>query len=122
LGLRNHLPESTVCRDQSAALGVARASGFRSCRRQLLSDHGVVRHISFRRFERYDAGRTNAGHSDRFGPVPPAFPPDTPTLKVVALGGAIFRRILGRGDPKLRAAAIVLAALSTPEYWGHIVF
>jgi hypothetical protein len=43
-------------------------------------------------------------------------------VHVVALGVAIFCWIAGRRDPKLRAAGIVLAALSVQEFWGHIFF
>jgi exosortase/archaeosortase family protein len=49
--------------------------------------------------------------------------PTTRTIKVVALEVAIFCWILGRrDDAKLRAAGIVLGALSIQQYWGHIVF
>jgi exosortase/archaeosortase family protein len=41
---------------------------------------------------------------------------------VVALGIAIFCWIGSGGDAKLRAAGIVLAALSVQEFWGHIFF
>ena len=52
----------------------------------------------------------------------PLFLPTTRTIKVLALGAAMFSWIRGRGDPKLRAAGVVLAALTIQEYWGHIVF
>lgn len=52
----------------------------------------------------------------------PLFLPTTRTIKVLALGAAIFTWIRGRGDPKLRAAGVVLAALTIQEYWGRIVF
>jgi exosortase/archaeosortase family protein len=43
-------------------------------------------------------------------------------IQVVGLGVAIFCWVSGRGDPKLRTAGIVLAALSVQEFWGHILF
>ena len=46
----------------------------------------------------------------------------TRTIKVLALGAAIFIWIRGRRDPKLRAAGVVPAALAIQEYWGHIIF
>jgi hypothetical protein len=41
---------------------------------------------------------------------------------VTALGIAIFGSLFNRGDPKLRAAGIVLAALSVQQFWGRIFF
>jgi hypothetical protein len=41
---------------------------------------------------------------------------------VTALGIAIFGSLFNRGDPKLRAAGIVLAALSVRQFWGRIFF
>jgi exosortase/archaeosortase family protein len=52
----------------------------------------------------------------------PLLLPTTRTIKVLALGTAIFFWIRGRGDPKLRAAGVVLGALTIQEYWGHIIF
>ncbi len=52
----------------------------------------------------------------------PLFLPTTRTIKVLALGAGLFSWIRGRGDPKLRGAGVVLAALTIQEYWGHIVF
>jgi exosortase/archaeosortase family protein len=52
----------------------------------------------------------------------PLFLPTTRTIKVLALGAAIFLWIRGRGDPKLRSAGVVLGALTIQEYWGHIIF
>jgi exosortase/archaeosortase family protein len=52
----------------------------------------------------------------------PLFFPTTRTIKVLALGAGLFSWIRGRGDPKLRGAGVVLAALTIQEYWGHIVF
>jgi exosortase/archaeosortase family protein len=52
----------------------------------------------------------------------PLFLPTTRTIKVLALGAAVFFWIRGRGDPKLRAAGVVLGALTIQEYWGHIIF
>jgi hypothetical protein len=48
-----------------------------------------------------------------------------PTIRTIwctALGVAIFGIISNKGDPKLRAGAIVLAALSVQQFWGHIFF
>lgn len=48
-----------------------------------------------------------------------------PTLRsiwIVASGVAIYWWIVGADDPRLRAAGIVLAALSTQELWGHVFF
>jgi hypothetical protein len=48
-----------------------------------------------------------------------------PTVRMIwatALGAAVLAIISSKGDPKLRAAAIVLAALSVQEFWGHIFF
>lgn len=52
----------------------------------------------------------------------PLLLPTTRTIKVVALGAALFCWIRGRDDPKLRSAGIVLAALAIQQYWGHIIF
>ena len=52
----------------------------------------------------------------------PLFLPTTRTIKVLALGAAVFVYLRGRRDPKLRAVGVVLAALTIQEYWGHIVF
>jgi len=52
----------------------------------------------------------------------PLLLPTERTIKVVALGAAVFLYLRGRSDPKLRAAGIVLAALTVQQYWGHIVF
>ncbi len=48
--------------------------------------------------------------------------PTIPMIWSAALGVAIFGVISNKGDPKLRAAAIVLAALSVQQFWGHIFF
>ena len=50
------------------------------------------------------------------------FVPSTRMIWVAALGVAIFGWLCNRGDPKLRAAATVLAALSVQELWGRIFF
>lgn len=52
----------------------------------------------------------------------PLFLPASRMIQVVALAAAVFFWIRGRSDPKLRAAGIVLAALSIQQFWGHIVF
>ena len=50
------------------------------------------------------------------------FLPTTRMIWGTALGIGIFVWIFNGGDPKLRAAGIVLAALSVQEFWGHIFF
>jgi hypothetical protein len=50
------------------------------------------------------------------------FLPTPRIIWCVALGIAIFCLIRNEGDPKLRAAGIVLAALSIQEFWGHVFF
>jgi hypothetical protein len=50
------------------------------------------------------------------------FLPTTRMIWVAAVGIAIYLWIFNGGDPKLRAAGIVLAALSTQEFWGHVFF
>ena len=52
----------------------------------------------------------------------PLFLPTTRTIKVLALGAAVFFWFRGGDQPKLRSAGIVLAALAIQKYWGHIVF
>ena len=47
------------------------------------------------------------------------FVPSTPMIWVAVLGVAIFGRLFNGGDPKLRAAGTVLAALSVQELWGR---
>ena len=41
---------------------------------------------------------------------------------VAATGIAIYLWLFGDGDRKLRAAAVVLAALAVQELWGHLLF
>jgi hypothetical protein len=41
---------------------------------------------------------------------------------IAAIGIATYLWIFNCGDPKLRAAGIVLAALSVQEFWGHVFF
>jgi hypothetical protein len=41
---------------------------------------------------------------------------------VAGTGIAVFCLISNRNDLKMRAAGVVLAALSVQEFWGHIVF
>jgi hypothetical protein len=50
------------------------------------------------------------------------FLPTSRMIWVSAVGIAIYLWIYNGGDPKLRAAGIVLAALSVQEFWGHIFF
>jgi hypothetical protein len=50
------------------------------------------------------------------------FLPTSRMIWVSASGIAIYLWIYNGGDPKLRAAGIVLAALSVQEFWGHIFF
>jgi exosortase/archaeosortase family protein len=48
-----------------------------------------------------------------------------PTLRiiwVVATASAVYWWVCNSGDLKLRAAGIVLAALSVQEFWGHVLF
>ena len=98
-------------------------AALRPCRRQYFSDHGVVRHISPPCLKRSDASRANAGHSDRLGSLPPPFPARQPEpSRSLRSEPPFFSWIRGRGDPKLRGAGVVLAALTIQEYWGHIVF
>ncbi len=52
----------------------------------------------------------------------PLFVPSGRMIWVTALGVAIFGTVFNRGDRKLRAAGIVLAALSVQEFWGRIFF
>jgi hypothetical protein len=41
---------------------------------------------------------------------------------VTALGVAVYGLLFSLSDPKLRAASVVLAALSVQEFWGRIIF
>ncbi len=50
------------------------------------------------------------------------FVPKTGLIWVTALGIAVFGSLFNGGDRKLRAAEIVLAALSIQEFWGHTFF
>jgi hypothetical protein len=50
------------------------------------------------------------------------FLPTSRMIWVAAVGIAIYLSIYNRGEPKLHAAGIVLAALSVQEFWGHIFF
>jgi len=50
------------------------------------------------------------------------FFPASPMIWVAATGVAIYLLFCGRGDLGLRAAGMVLAALSVQELWGHILF
>jgi hypothetical protein len=50
------------------------------------------------------------------------FVPSPQSIWLTALGIAIYYALVSGGDLKLRAAAIVLAALSVQEFWGRIVF
>ncbi len=52
----------------------------------------------------------------------PVFLPTSRMIWVSALGIAIYVWIFNGGDAKLRAAGIVLGALSVQEFWGHILF
>jgi hypothetical protein len=49
------------------------------------------------------------------------FVPSTRMIWVAVLGVAIFGWLFNGGDPKLRAAGIVLAALSVQELWAHFL-
>lgn len=50
------------------------------------------------------------------------FAPATRLIWVAALGVGIYGSLFNQGDPKLRAAAVVLSALSVQEFWGRIFF
>lgn len=50
------------------------------------------------------------------------FIPMSPAIWVAALGIAIYLFLFNNGDPRLRAAATVLAGLAVQQYWGHIFF
>ncbi|MGA2795900.1 MAG: hypothetical protein ABSE69_20820 [Roseiarcus sp.] len=50
------------------------------------------------------------------------FLPSTRMIWVAAVGVAMLWWIFNGGDQKLRAAGIVLAALSVQEFWGHLFF
>jgi exosortase/archaeosortase family protein len=50
------------------------------------------------------------------------FWPTSVMIWVAATGIAIYLWRVGAGDPRLRAAGIVLAALAVQEFWGHIFF
>lgn len=48
--------------------------------------------------------------------------PMSRAIWVAALGIAVYLFIFSDRDPRLRAAATVLAGLSVQQYWGHIFF
>jgi hypothetical protein len=50
------------------------------------------------------------------------FLPTSKMIWVAATGIAIYLWLFSAGDLKLRAAAIVLAALAVQEFWGHVFF
>jgi exosortase/archaeosortase family protein len=50
------------------------------------------------------------------------FLPTSLMIWVAATGIAIYLWRVGAGDPKLRAAGVVLGALAVQEFWGHIFF
>jgi hypothetical protein len=50
------------------------------------------------------------------------FLPSSRAIWVAATGIAIYLFLTDTGDPKLRAAGIVLAALSVQELWGRVFF
>lgn len=52
----------------------------------------------------------------------PIFLPTSKMVWVAATGIALYLWLFNQGDPKVRAAGIVLAALSVQELWGHIFF
>jgi exosortase/archaeosortase family protein len=52
----------------------------------------------------------------------PVFLPTSKMVWVAATGIAVYAWLSSKGDMKLRAAAVVLAALSVQELWGHIFF
>jgi hypothetical protein len=50
------------------------------------------------------------------------FLPTSRMIWVVAAGVAVYLSICSRDDLSMRAAGIVLAALSAQEFWGHVFF
>ena len=50
------------------------------------------------------------------------FVPSPDSIWVTAVGIAVYCWLVNGGDPKLRAAGVVLAALSVQELWGRIAF
>jgi hypothetical protein len=52
----------------------------------------------------------------------PVFLPTSRAIWFAATGIAIYIWCFNAGDPKLRAAGVVLAALAVQELWGHIFF
>jgi len=48
--------------------------------------------------------------------------PSTRTIWTATLGVGIYAWLVNGGDPKVRAAGLVLAALAVQECWGRIVF
>jgi exosortase/archaeosortase family protein len=52
----------------------------------------------------------------------PIFLPTSKMVWVAATGIAVYLWLFNQGDPKVRAAGMVLAALSIQELWGHIFF
>ena len=50
------------------------------------------------------------------------FFPNSKMIWIAAIGVAVYLLICSRGDLSMRAAGMVLAALSVQEFWGHIVF
>jgi hypothetical protein len=52
----------------------------------------------------------------------PVFLPTSRMVWVAATGVAIYLWLASAGDPKLRGAGIVLAALAVQELWGHVFF
>jgi hypothetical protein len=52
----------------------------------------------------------------------PIFLPTSKMVWVAATGIALYLWLFNQGDPKVRAAGVVLAALSVQELWGHIFF
>jgi exosortase/archaeosortase family protein len=52
----------------------------------------------------------------------PVFLPTSRMVWVAATGVAFYLWLFNQGDPKVRAAGVVLAALAVQELWGHIFF
>jgi exosortase/archaeosortase family protein len=52
----------------------------------------------------------------------PVFLPTSKMVWVAATGIAAYLWLFDQGDPKVRAAGVVLAALSVQELWGHLLF
>lgn len=48
--------------------------------------------------------------------------PTSQAVWLAALGVGLYMAVFDKGDRRLRAAGIVLAALSVQQFWGHLLF